>query len=66
MTRSRGVSTPASGLLSPKVGGPSVFPPQPDGVYKFTQIDKGWKASAGDGVAGGEDGFGQAEAGDDG
>ena len=38
----------ASGLLSPKVGGPSVFPPQPEGVYRFTQIDKGWKASAGE------------------
>jgi len=38
----------ASGLLSPKVGGPSVFPPQPEGVYKFTQVDKGWKASAGE------------------
>jgi hypothetical protein len=35
-------------LLSEKVGGPSVFPPQPDGVYKFTQIDKGWKPSPGD------------------
>jgi hypothetical protein len=34
-------------LLSEKVGGPSVFPPQPDGVYKFTQIDKGWKPSPG-------------------
>ena len=31
----------ASGLLTPKIGGPSVFPPQPDGVYRFTQIDTG-------------------------
>jgi hypothetical protein len=35
----------ASGLLSPKIGGPSVFPPQPSGVYAFTQIDKDWKAN---------------------
>jgi mono/diheme cytochrome c family protein len=44
----RDVCLAASGLLSEKVGGPSVFPPQPDGVYKFTQIDKGWKPSPGD------------------
>jgi mono/diheme cytochrome c family protein len=44
----RDVCLAASGLLSHKVGGPSVFPPQPDGVYKFTQVDKGWKASTGD------------------
>jgi hypothetical protein len=44
----RDVCLAASGLLSPKVGGPSVFPPQPDGVYKFTQVDKGWKPSPGD------------------
>jgi mono/diheme cytochrome c family protein len=44
----RDVALAASGLLSPKVGGPSVFPPQPDGVYRFTQIDKGWKASTGE------------------
>ncbi|HEX5273217.1 MAG TPA: DUF1549 and DUF1553 domain-containing protein, partial [Gemmataceae bacterium] len=37
----------ASGLLSHKVGGPSVFPPQPDGIYRFTQIDKNWKPNAG-------------------
>jgi mono/diheme cytochrome c family protein len=43
----RDVSLAASGLLAPKVGGPSVFPPQPDGVYRFTQIDKGWRLSPG-------------------
>jgi mono/diheme cytochrome c family protein len=37
----------ASGLLYQKVGGPSAFPPQPDGIYRFTQIDKHWKPSAG-------------------
>jgi hypothetical protein len=44
----RDVALAASGLLSGKVGGPSVFPPQPDGIYKFTQVDKGWKASTDD------------------
>ena len=43
----RDVALAASGLLSEKVGGPSVFPPQPEGVYRFTQIDKAWKASTG-------------------
>jgi hypothetical protein len=43
----RDVALAAGGLLSPKVGGPSVFPPQPDGVYRFTQIDKEWKPSDG-------------------
>lgn len=43
----RDVSLSASGLLNPKIGGPSVFPPQPEGVYRFTQIDKAWKASTG-------------------
>jgi mono/diheme cytochrome c family protein len=37
----------ASGLLTTKLGGPSVFPPQPDGIYRFTQIDKNWKAATG-------------------
>jgi mono/diheme cytochrome c family protein len=37
----------ASGLLTRKIGGPSVFPPQPEGIYRFTQIDKNWKAAAG-------------------
>src|SRR5205823_4421527 len=37
----------AGGLLSTKVGGPSVFPPQPEGVYAFTQINKNWKPDAG-------------------
>src|SRR5262245_52104882 len=44
----RDVALAASGLLSSKVGGPSVFPPQPDGVYKFTQVDKAWKPSPGE------------------
>jgi hypothetical protein len=43
----RDVCLASSGLLNPKIGGPSVFPPQPDGVYRFTQVDKAWKASTG-------------------
>ena len=36
-----------SGLLAPKIGGPSVFPPQPDGVMNFGQMRRPWKISAG-------------------
>ncbi len=43
----RDVSLTASGLLNRQIGGPSVFPPQPEGVFKFTQIQKDWKPSAG-------------------
>jgi hypothetical protein len=44
----RDVALASSGLLSHKIGGPSVFPPQPDGVFRFTQIPRDWKVSAGD------------------
>lgn len=37
----------ASGLLNPAVGGPSVRPPQPEGVYSFTQNKKNWITSVG-------------------
>ena len=37
----------ASGLLTPTIGGPSVFPPQPRGVYAFTQVPREWKAAVG-------------------
>ena len=37
----------ASGLLNPEIGGRSVRPPQPDGVYSFTQNAKSWKTSEG-------------------
>jgi hypothetical protein len=37
----------ASGLLSRAVGGPSVFPPQPEGIYQFTQVQRPWKTSTG-------------------
>jgi mono/diheme cytochrome c family protein len=32
----------AAGLLSRTVGGPGVHPPQPDGVFQFTQDPKPW------------------------
>ena len=37
----------SSGLLDSRVGGPSVFPPQPDGVFRFTQIPRVWSTSTG-------------------
>jgi hypothetical protein len=37
----------ASGLLSPEVGGPPVQPPQPEGVFAFTQSMKSWQATEG-------------------
>src|SRR5438552_303018 len=43
----RDVALASSGLLSPRVGGPGVFPPQPDGVYRFTQVNKDWKPNTG-------------------
>jgi hypothetical protein len=43
----RDAALTASGLLTPTVGGPSVFPPQPPGVYAFTQVPRDWKASDG-------------------
>ena len=44
----RDVSLAASGLLAAKIGGPSVTPPQPDGVYQFTQDPKPWKTATGE------------------
>jgi hypothetical protein len=32
----------ASGLLSRELGGPGVYPPQPEGIYRFTQQVKFW------------------------
>jgi hypothetical protein len=43
----RDVSLAAGGLLCRKVGGPSVFPPQPGGVFRFTQIPREWRSSTG-------------------
>ena len=36
-----------SGLRTRKIGGPSVHPPQPDGVFEFTQDPKPWNAETG-------------------
>jgi hypothetical protein len=35
----------ASGLLSHKIGGPSVFPPQPDGIWDIPYSDEKWTPS---------------------
>jgi len=43
----RDASLQASGLLNPTVGGPSVFPPQPDGVMALGQVRREWAASTG-------------------
>ncbi|HAH47996.1 MAG TPA: hypothetical protein DCM07_24710 [Planctomycetaceae bacterium] len=32
----------SSGLLTRKIGGPSVYPPQPEGIYVLTQNKKSW------------------------
>ena len=36
-----------SGLLASEIGGPSVFPPQPEGVGQQTQVDRQWQADKG-------------------
>lgn len=43
----RDLTLAASGLLSKRIGGPSVYPPQPAGVYAFTQNKKSWKTVEG-------------------
>ncbi len=43
----RDIALSASGLLSPKLGGPGVMPPQPAGVYAFTQRKVNWAAEKG-------------------
>lgn len=37
----------ASGLFNSTIGGPSVYPPQPDGVTKLGQVNRPWKVSPG-------------------
>jgi hypothetical protein len=44
----RDVVLAASGLLSPKIGGPSVFPYQPEGVWDLPYNDDKWKMSQGE------------------
>ncbi len=43
----RDVALSASGMLAPKVGGPPVYPPIPDGVMSQGQIKREWKVSKG-------------------
>jgi Protein of unknown function (DUF1553)/Protein of unknown function (DUF1549)/Planctomycete cytochrome C len=38
----------ASGLLSRTIGGPSVFPPQPDGIWDIPYSNERWVASTGE------------------
>ncbi|QDV27668.1 PSD1 and planctomycete cytochrome C domain-containing protein [Aureliella helgolandensis] len=38
----------AGNRLTSQIGGPSVFPPQPDGIFDFTQQKKGWPTSQGE------------------
>jgi len=38
----RDAALAASGLLSDEIGGPGVYPPQPEGIYRFTQQVKFW------------------------
>ena len=44
----RDVALSASGLLSQKMLGPGVYPPQPKGIYVVTQVSKQWPESQGD------------------
>lgn len=43
----RDAALTAAGVLDTRIGGPSVFPPQPDGVMKLGQSDREWTASIG-------------------
>jgi hypothetical protein len=43
----RDAALAAGGLLNPTLGGPSVYPPQPDGVFDFTQDKKPWNTATG-------------------
>jgi len=43
----RDAALTASGLLEPQLGGPPVFPPQPEGVMTLGQVRREWKPSTG-------------------
>jgi hypothetical protein len=43
----RDAALAASGLLTTRIGGPSVFPPQPDGVMTLGQMRRKWEESTG-------------------
>ena len=44
----RDVTLASSGLLSRKIGGPSVFPPQPDGIWDIPYSNDKWVTSEGE------------------
>ena len=44
----RDAALSASGLLSEKIGGPGIRPPQPNGIYAFTQNKKNWNTTTGE------------------
>jgi mono/diheme cytochrome c family protein len=44
----RDAALTAGGLLARRIGGPSVYPPQPDGVFEFTQDPKPWPTETGE------------------
>ena len=44
----RDAALSASGLLSSKIGGPSVFPLQPDGIWDNPYSDAKWVTSEGE------------------
>ncbi|MCW5981915.1 MAG: PSD1 domain-containing protein [Bryobacteraceae bacterium] len=43
----RDAALTASGLLNPSVGGPSVYPPIPDGALAVTQVKRDWPTATG-------------------
>ena len=43
----RDIGLAASGLLNEAIGGRSVYPPQPEGIYAFTQRSAAWPVSEG-------------------
>jgi mono/diheme cytochrome c family protein len=43
----RDAALSAAGVLCEKLGGPSVYPPQPEGVFDFTQDKKPWPTATG-------------------
>ena len=43
----RDLALVASGLFDPRIGGPGVHLPQPDGIYDFTQNKKDWPTATG-------------------
>jgi len=43
----RDVALDAADLLSEKMGGPGVYPPQPEGIYVLTQVKKRWDTDTG-------------------